>query len=119
MKFSTSFLVFLLSAASASASFTIRSKSATASLLSKARRLEDNEEEEEEQQEYQFLMSYSVKLIGCAAGWAHLQNGRLGEGFGLPARQSRPRDSGTQPSGHLFPSGEGLAVERRGQGHRR
>jgi hypothetical protein len=67
MKFASA-LILAASATFASAN-TVR---ATASLLSKARRLEDANQEGEQQQEegdaYTFLAGYSAKLISCVAG---------------------------------------------------
>ena len=63
MKLSNALLFLTASTVTATS---IRSGSATRNLLSKARKLEENEQEQEG--EYQFLSSYSVKLIGCAAG---------------------------------------------------
>jgi len=36
--------------------------------LAKSRRLDENAEEEQQEEEFQFLSSYSLKLIGCANG---------------------------------------------------
>lgn len=71
----------LLAATAASASaMSIRNVDAKASLLTKSRRLEENAEEEQQQEaEYQFLSSYKIKLIGCAAGetYKNPENGEM------------------------------------------
>jgi hypothetical protein len=65
MKLSTA-LVFLASAACATAKSSIRNPNAKKALLSKARRLEDQNDDAQEEEEYEFLMNYSLKLIGCS-----------------------------------------------------
>jgi hypothetical protein len=63
MKLSSA-IVLAVSAATASASGTIRSATATAELMNAARRLTDDSATHQ----YTFLEGYSTKLIGCVAG---------------------------------------------------
>lgn len=81
MKISCALL--FLTATAVSATKSIRGTSAKATLLSKARRVEDadggdNADEEAEEEQFSFLSNYSIKMIGCAEGEKY-QNPESGE----------------------------------------
>jgi hypothetical protein len=67
MKLSNAVLMISAMASTASA-LNINSKNAAKVLRAASRRVEENEEEEAEDGEYDYLMKYTLKMVGCKAG---------------------------------------------------
>jgi len=78
MKLSNAVLLISAMASTASATKAVRSAKSIAKVLKAARRIEENQEEEEEEGEYDYLMKYTLKMIGCKSGETVI-NGENGE----------------------------------------